>query len=264
MLRHVRHFSLVKAGNAPSEYEDGAAWDEAAGRAAVADGATETSFSGPWADALVQAWVRRGGPRPLVAGLPGWLDPLARAWSQGVPKAALPWYAQAKAEAGAAAAFLGLSVGRPAASGRGRWHALAVGDSCLFHLRPVRRETILLRAFPVCDSRGFGSTPALVPTNRRAWPHMLRAARVARGGYRAGDTLLLTTDALGHFLLSSHERGEPAWDGLLAWRSDEQLARWISDLRSERRIRNDDVTALVVTLSEPLELGGSERCYHWR
>ncbi len=250
MLRHIRHVSVVKAGNAPSEYEDGVAWDAAAGRAAIADGATETSFSGPWADVLVQAWVRGGEPRPLVAGLTGWLDPLARAWGHGVPKASLPWYAQAKADAGAAAAFVGLAVGQATATGRGRWRALAVGDSCVFQVRPVRHETVMLRAFPICDSRSFGRTPALVVTNRQAWPHMVRTARVARGGYRVGDSLVLVTDALGHYLLRAQERGEPAWGDLLGANSVEELECWIAGLRAGRKIRNDDVTALVMTFSD--------------
>lgn len=259
MRRHIRHLSLVKAGNAAPDYEDAASWDDAARRVAVADGATETSFSGAWAEALVHAWTSRGGPRPLVAGLPGWLDPLARAWSQGVPKAALPWYAQAKAEAGAAAAFVGLSLGQSASNGRGRWHALAIGDSCLFQLRPVGDELVLLRAFPVCDSRAFGRSPSLVVTNRQAWPRVIRAARAARGGYRAGDAFILATDALAHFLLSAHERGDPAWSALLARSTGGDLGQWVADLRAERRIRNDDVTAVIVTLSEPGGPGPSDR-----
>jgi hypothetical protein len=78
-------FWLHKIGNAPEEYED-ALWPEQLTdtegklfRFAVADGATETSFSGMWADILVRAYGQgQLNARNLLKSLPSlqkeWLN----------------------------------------------------------------------------------------------------------------------------------------------------------------------------------------------
>ena len=56
--------SLPKRGHSADEFEDAFAFDPAAGRYAVADGASESSFAGLWARLLVEGFIR---PKP------GWL-----------------------------------------------------------------------------------------------------------------------------------------------------------------------------------------------
>lgn len=57
-------FRLHKRGNAPEEYEDAAAADLPAGRFAVADGATESSFAREWAKILADGIGLSPGPAP--------------------------------------------------------------------------------------------------------------------------------------------------------------------------------------------------------
>src|SRR5207237_3291793 len=99
--------------------------------------------------------------------------------------------------AGAFATFLGLVVEEAG------WHALAVGDSCLFQVR----DGGLLRAFPLTRAADFGNSPHLVgsraPGPGGTHPPGLRK----QGDRRPGDRLWLMTDALAQWFLRDAEAG---------------------------------------------------------
>src|SRR5690242_8121771 len=98
MRTRLRVFWQPKAGNSAAEYED-ACWPRESGdrsgvtHLAVADGATETSFSGLWARLLVKAYGRG-----LLAEAT-WdedLSKIRRVWQRAVGQKPLPWYAEEK------------------------------------------------------------------------------------------------------------------------------------------------------------------------
>src|SRR4051794_1385943 len=97
-----RHFGLPRRGHSADEYEDACAGDARAGRFAVADGATESSFAASWARLLVEEFVRT--PAPWSS----WLPALRQRWAAELQDQPLPWYAEAKAEEGAYATLLGV------------------------------------------------------------------------------------------------------------------------------------------------------------
>src|SRR5947209_8212610 len=96
---------LPKHGNTNEEYEDAAAPLEPQDtlvddfRCSVADGATETSFSGLWAKLLVNGFIE-GADRTKLKHL----------WADAVSTKTLAWYAEQKAESGAYAALVGLTL----------------------------------------------------------------------------------------------------------------------------------------------------------
>src|SRR5262245_4614002 len=110
-----RGFRLPKRGNTPDEYEDALAGDPAAGRFAVADGASESAFAGEWARLLAEGFVRAAGPWE------GWLPGARARWAAEAGGRPMAWYEEAKFQEGAFATLLGLHAGRR------RWHAWAVG-----------------------------------------------------------------------------------------------------------------------------------------
>jgi hypothetical protein len=63
--------------------------------------------------------------------------------------------------------------------------------------------------------------------------------------WRAGDVLLLMTDALAHWFLTEAEAGRRPWETLAA-RTDEDFAPWLDGLRQARQLRNDDVTLVSI------------------
>jgi hypothetical protein len=228
-----RAWSLCKRGNQSDEYEDAFAANPEAGRFAVADGASESSFAGLWARLLVEGYTRR---LEKTAGVPSWIAGLGRRWAQEVDHRPLPWYAEEKRQQGAFAAFLGLRLTQ------GRWRTLAVGDSCLFQVR----DGELLRTFPLTSSASFGNQPSLLGSRSTVAAKPLKA----RGEWRPGDRFLLMTDALAQWFLQQMEAGkQPATqieNDLDLAKSESIFATWIEDLRERHALRNDDVTLVSV------------------
>jgi hypothetical protein len=219
-------FRLPKRGHSPDEYEDAAAGDPARGLFAVADGASESSFAALWARLLAEDFVRTGPD-----DLDGWLADAGRRWREAVGNAPLPWYAEAKREQGAFAAFLGLRV-EP-----GRWRAVAVGDACLFQAR----GDSLLRSFPLASPDDFGNHPPLLTSAAGA----SRPWHRGKGKWRPGDVLLLMTDALACWFLGRCAAGGGPWEELHRLDGPDaegEFADWVEGLRDRDGLRNDDVT----------------------
>lgn len=233
---------LGKAGNEPDEYED-AFWpedhrvlDTSDFRCAVADGATETSFSGLWASMLVRAWCVGGLDNSQFGST---VAEMRRAWLDTVSKRSLPWYAEQKVRDGAFSSLLGLHVRQSRIGARtGSWTALAVGDSCLFHIRGNR----FLRAFPLSRPDQFNNRPYLISSRANA-PDCPNLHLVANGRWRRGDRFLLTSDALASWFLRERASGDR-----LRVPTGPLFENWMRDLRRQSRIRNDDVTATTLDL----------------
>jgi hypothetical protein len=228
-------FSCQKAGNARTEYED--AWairgsdSPTRCRVAVADGATESSFSALWAALLVESFVRgrRHGPEFFNR-----LGAIRRLWRRKIRGRPLPWYAAEKARRGAYAAFIGASLN---VVNRG-WRAVAIGDCCLLHVTGKRE---LAKAFPLAHSEEFGSSPFLVGSVTKADDDPLPHVRVSEGVLGPGDVLYFASDALSAWLLRRAERGEPAWESLDHLCTQQDFESLVTQAR-EDGTRNDDMT----------------------
>ncbi|MCP3062297.1 protein phosphatase 2C domain-containing protein [Myxococcus sp. K38C18041901] len=238
---------VQKDGNAPTENEDAAAPEHSAVlvedslHVAVADGATESLFSGLWARLLAREYAtgQMREPSGLLQALPG----LQRRWLAEVEGRELPWYAQEKLREGAFATVLGVSLARTPAGADGivgTWSALAVGDSCLFQVRDAR----LVRSFPLELASSFGSRPFLVSTHGAQNARVAAQAREMTGEVRVGDTLLLMTDALAHWFLGEHERGGRPWLSLPGEDDRSAFESFVAGLRAARSLRNDDTTLM--------------------
>jgi hypothetical protein len=236
-----RAFKLSKEGNAAEDYEDAAAGNVAAGRFAVADGASEASFAGIWARLLVGCFVTH--PEKPWHGL-DWIVPLRKRWSKEVDSLELPWFAEEKRALGAFATFLGL-VFRPSAVGpNGYWRALAVGDCSLFHTRGGRLQC----SFPMKHSADFTNRPNLL-RSRGADASNCQPVK-AHGRWQSQDRFLLMTDALAQWFLFRLEQGaDPLAEiaHLLTEESPEAaFVNWVAARRQKSLLRNDDVTLIVV------------------
>ena len=130
-------------------------------RFAVADGATESWESGPWAARLVCSYVERS-PSPI--NFPDWLAAVRNWAPQHHPQAGALVRGR---ETGAGIILLssGLELRRSQRTTGWAWRASAVGDSCLFHIRGAEPQRL---SFPIASAREFGNRPALVPSST-AW-----------------------------------------------------------------------------------------------
>ncbi len=187
MATSSRIFWLPRRGNSPAEYEDACAANDAAGRYAVADGASEGCFTDLWARLLVNDFVERA---ECPAGdWPVSLSAAQAEWDSDVRSREIAWHTEPWVQQGAYAAFLGVSLtmetetktqpwgaergedaqgtavnscAAPASESRPvesmRFSAVAVGDACLFHTR----GGAMLRAFPLERAEQFNNAPNLV------------------------------------------------------------------------------------------------------
>lgn len=238
---------LPKRGSSEQEYEDAWAMNVAAGRFAVADGATESSFSRQWASLLAQQFVEEPPPRE-VERLREWLRPAQRRWSEGIDWGRLPWYASEKARVGAFAALLGLELRSPGPAGRGAWRLFAVGDCTAFQLRREGSAWRLKRVLPLERSADFTNRPLLLGTDPGRNRLALERAVTRQGRYRRGDCFLLASDALAAWALAREEAGEPVWGQLLALAGQAAFAALVAAAREAGAMRNDDLTLLRVAI----------------
>ena len=244
----LQAFRLPKAGNSDAENED-ACWPDTYAemdappllKVAVADGATETLFSGLWAGLLAHAYTETPSHSDLLKALPT----LRSDWQREIAARPLPWYAEEKARAGAYATLMGLTLKTGHAHDVAYYEALAIGDSCLFHLR----DGHLLRAFPLTHSAEFNNSPYLLASHPQRNPDLADHLRSMAHHAFPGDTLLLLTDALAQWFLHTLEADPAASDPLRAVTDLDAFAGLIAIEREAHRLRNDDTTLLRLTLS---------------
>jgi hypothetical protein len=237
-----RAFWTPKRGHSDAEYEDAWAADPLAGRFAVADGASESSYAGLWAKLLAETFVATSRPWD---GL-DWLDGPRRRWSAEVDGQEMEWYAEMKRDQGAYATLLGLAVQFSPRGKPRHWQALAVGDSCLVRVRGGEPP----RSFPLTKAADFGNQPRLLgsrpsPDGSPADPPLL-----SRGDCKAGDRLFLMTDAFAQWFMHRCETKHHPWEDLgrllAAPKSEKAFPAWVEKLRDRGDLRNDDVTLLAV------------------
>jgi hypothetical protein len=236
---------LQKFGNPPEEYEDAFAYCRPShrkvvvSRLAVADGATEASFSRQWARLLVRAY--RNG---IFANDAQWraLPELQRKWQAEVSAKPLPWYAVEKLQMGAYSSLVGLTLHAPIEEEVGKWEALAIGDSCLFQIHNQK----LIVKWPLDSSAQFNNSPILLSTKHECNEDLGKPTN--SGNWSPGDLFYLMTDAMAQYYLRAVEQGgspESAMPNLSA----ALFSEWVIDLRSSGKMRNDDVTFLRIDMT---------------
>lgn len=246
-------FWLPKAGNSIDEYED-AFWYQPSqienGRCfkfAVADGATETSFSGLWATMLVNAFGYGYTTKSSIINV---LPEIQKQWFEEVSVKPLPWYAEEKLRKGAFSSFLGLSINNndSVIDTFIKWESIAIGDSCLFQ---VRDDNVLV-CFPLKNSEEFNNRPLLLSSNIDNNIDLNKELMILNGLCKQDDSFYMMTDALACWFLQSYERGEKPWKILRDLDTSEEekpFSELIEDYRKTKLIRNDDVTLLRIDIA---------------
>ncbi|MDY3560766.1 protein phosphatase 2C domain-containing protein [Gemmata sp. JC673] len=231
-----------KRGNREDENEDAARGTADGLRFVVSDGASEGWESRPWAARLAEAFLARPpGPTDFAE----WLRGIRASWAAPEPAGPVPWYASVKQEQGSFATLAGLELRRSQNPAGWAWRAVAIGDSCLFHVRGDEVRA----AFPIDTPAGFGNRPVLVPSTGPACPEPEWLA----GRAEPGDLFLLATDAVAARLLDPAARdvGLAAARAALAARAPDLVLSWF---RAIQDAHNDDVSLIAVRLPEAPEV----------
>jgi hypothetical protein len=234
---------LQKDGNAAEDYEDSAYPREflesnvSEFKCAIADGATESSFAGLWADILVEG---------LVYGSD--LDLLRKDFVVKVGTKSLPWYAEEKLQSGAFAAVALLSLKEHEEGNLCDLSAL--GDSCIMHVR----DGALLTSFPLDRAESFNNSPSLLCSNGvgGAKEDKLEERQVI---WLSGDVFWLMTDALACWALKRLRDYDDAFEILEKIEDLEGFKKFVHEHRAiidedgRPTLKNDDVTFIKVSTS---------------
>ena len=235
---------LQKDGNAAEDYEDAAfptaTIDEDIDtfRCAIADGATESSFSGLWSSILVEGFAYGSE-----------ISTLRKEFTTKVGTKVLPWYAEEKLNEGAFAAVASLSLKKNEDDSLS-WESSAIGDSCVMHVR----ENLLLASFPLDRPESFNNSPILLCSVGDSTEQS--DALLQHGGECvAGDTFWLMTDALSCWTLKRLRDFEDAFEMLEKIEDLDAFKEFVAGQRATHdeegrsTLKNDDVTLMRVTVS---------------
>lgn len=249
-LRVSGIYCIQKAGNSKEECEDYCKLSPKEAKKpyyyAVADGATESSFSELWALGLVNNFVER--PFPFTQEeLVNWLAPLQKEWAESLTEKNLPWFAKRKLDQGTYSTLLGLKLEPDKNKRSWRWDAIAVGDSCLF---VVQKEKLVI-SFPLNKSSELNSTPYLIGTLPQYNKKLTEAIQLADDTVHSDTHFYLVTDALAGWLFKCIEASQNPWSKLNSITKLEDFLEWINRLRDNQEIRNDDTTLIHLHLYDP-------------
>jgi hypothetical protein len=287
MKLEVQVFWLPKAGNTEAEYEDAFAFgrkesERAEGdgcsqggqvqsgedhsqscevqlrsedtfRAAIADGATESTWAKSWAKHLVEAYVqgRFSSPGEVYHRQihQDWYQQQRKQIGQG--PASNRWYLEEGLRWGAHATFLGVEFSHQ----DGQWccHANAVGDCCLFHIRNGE----LSKAFPLDSSDAFNSTPVLISTRQSVDPDQSdlhnnpsSECSIDKIVCQEGDEFWLMTDALACWFLRIQKNEPGIVSQIQKISSCDEFRKKIQEERELKSLRNDDVTWMIIRIKD--------------
>lgn len=210
-------------------------------RVAVSDGVSNAWHSGAWSKALVWQFIRPGSS--ALNAFPAWLAEVQASWAKKpVDLSRTPGFLRSKVFRGAFATLLGVEFHEETDGGI-VYQALAVGDSCLFHLR----DGHLLRSFPLTTAEAFGSAPMTLPSAARFSANVLPHVATTGGDLAPGDRLLLATDALACHLLACAAVDPDWWLPMeTRFKDATALRTYVADARATRRLADDDTTALLL------------------
>lgn len=210
---------------------------------AVADGATESSFSKEWANLLTGIIQTRKYIN--VSYLLDILPSLQLKWKEKVFSRPLPYYAEAKALQGAFSTLLALQINI-------KYHnykCFAVGDCCLFHIR----ANAMIKCFPINESNEFGNNPFLISSNNLQNAGLKDFIKECEGDLLHGDQFFLLSDAIANWFIKECEQNSKPWITLNNLLTDKILNKdvfinWLNEQRETKFIKNDDTSIISISI----------------
>ncbi len=227
----LRGFTIPKHADVPNEDRWAVSNDGLS--CAVSDGASVSFDPAPWAEILVRDFVTD------VELNEEWLRSAVRRYQAQYDPESMDWMRAGAFERGSFASLLGLRL--QAASTI--IEVSGVGDSLL----AATRAGEVIRSWPYDLAEEFDASPQLLATvefeNRIYFEEATRLPSIQLDLADLGaDTLLLVTDALGHWLLSHPEDAGQ----LIELPDDQAFAAWVDTQRATGGLRRDDTTMIVV------------------
>ena len=235
-----------------NEYEDAFCVGEKSGTAAIADGVASAVFSGLWSRIVTQALVDDPPDMNDHGAFCTWLKERRAVWLGQIDFPRLPMNLQAKLrQVGGAFCtllWIKLSPTSVAAVSTYRLTAHALGDATLFHVR----DGAVLQSFPMTHSADFDLDPQSLCSVDWNRDQNLKFQSLETD-CELGDLLVLTTDAVAKWILSTLETGGAIdWQSYV-WIDEAAWAEAIESLRSNHLIRRDDSTMVLLSVGKEFD-----------
>lgn len=223
--RAARRFKLTTfIESKPSEVtQDALAAAPEKGLFAIADGVTNSDYSGEFARSLVRRWTEAAPESE--ADFTGWLGGAQAEWDAEVKPIiagkAGAWYNRNRTWQGDAA-FVGARL--TARGGQRQLHLTGIGDTVAFLVRGGR----IVKSFPLERAAEFSDVVKALPSVGAP----LHPALNATWQVEPGDEVFMGTDALSAWMLGETEAGRDPLPALRAIGSQKQMNRFVADARA--------------------------------
>ncbi len=233
----VRSLNFSKVGNEPLETEDSLSIEIPHSRFAIADGASDSIFSGQWASSLSSVFTGNSYDLNSNKDLDNFLERSRDIWINSIEWNNLKWNVKNKAVKGAFSTFLGFTCFPEENVG----HIYAVGDSCFF----IFQDNGMM-SFPLTKPSEFGIHPSLVwsgygyPLEKKPYGKNVKI-KLLDVEIKEGTRVIMATDALSKFIMESEE---PIFE--LLW-NHYQNREFFDEKRSDKSIKNDDLAAILIS-----------------
>ena len=243
----VKSFITHKKAESREDCQDAFFQNAEMARYAVADGATRSFCAKEWAELLVEHFCEKSVPYPTTHSWQSWLNPIQEKWYLRVARRVRerPLYFlvhRFTSQEPAASTFIGLEFDKTEAS----WKAMIIGDSCIFHIGNCRFKSYLINKST--DFTSYSEFLASYEKDNHSDPLFVK------GCASHGDTLILATDALSHWILRHKEAGrrDEALNELKKIEDENQFHEFVDRARSDEAIRlvNDDVTLMILSVEQ--------------
>ena len=207
-------------------------------------------FPKEWATLLVKHFCENTGTKPHLSldkrNWKTWLKPIQKEWCKQVANRVRerPLFYLVNsliAEESAVSTFVGLEIDKD----NGKWKAMIMGDSCLFHFSDTKFESYLIR-----KSSDFTNRPEAFASFAK---DNLYEPSFEHGQSQPGDTFILATDALAKWILENMELGNRDFLARLTRIvTDGRFNKFVDSARADEDIRldNDDVTLMIISVEE--------------
>lgn len=240
--------------------QDKMAHDSQKARYVVADGVGTSFLPGRWAEILTRDFVSSDCPFDNPQEITNWLMDCSQAWHAWVEDVWVSRARQNNAQAdwsreiarGAAATLAGcfFSPVELAQTGTTNVRVVVVGDAEFFLLA---RESLVAQPRWRCKRtwylqllEEFGHTTQALATPEKRVLRDHRWVNVTNVEAKAGDCLILATDALAKWILQYIEQGKDPWNKLFALRNQEDFQRFVSHYRADGSLEIDDTTLMII------------------
>lgn len=250
-------FSLPKINEQDQDIQDACCVSPDQSLIAIADGASTSYLPKAWADILVKHFCNSSDNDRNISTIhqhwKQWLEPCQQQWGYYQNKKANSspqWYQKPSPNKYfASATFIGLKL-QPIRQNENIWEAVAIGDSCLFHLRKnISNTPEIIHHFPIDNSDEFETTTECFHSMKIS-ENQLFEPKYTSGHYQVGDIFLLATDALAKYILKNIEDQRDQWQHFFAVKTQQDFKQLIEELRADQQIENDDTTLIICKVNQ--------------